>query len=209
MSWYRRYARFAMFFAIMIVATGALFAIGAKIVPAVLGGFDLGAIAFLGATLWALSDDEADEMRKRAAENEPDQYILQIVAAVIIVVIVTAVGFELTSGSGRSLALAGGTLLLAWLFGNVLYAIHYAHSYYLDDGKGGDCGGLEFPGEDEPVYWDFAYFSFVLGMTFQVSDVEIKRTGLRRTALIHSLIAFLFNLGVIALTVSLVGNLIK
>ena len=209
MSWYRRYARFAMFFVLMIVATGVIYALTGKIVPAVLGGFDLGAVAFLGATLWSLSDDKVDEMRKRAAENEPDQYILQIVAGVIVLVVITAVGFELTSGSGRSLALAGSTLLLAWLFGNLLYAIHYAHSYYLDDGSGQDCGGLEFPGDDDPVYWDFAYFAFVLGMTFQVSDVQIKRMPLRRTALIHSLIAFLFNLGVIALTVSLVGNLIK
>ena len=209
MSWYRRYARFAAFFVILIVATGVLFAIGGKFVPAVLGGFDLGALTFIGATLWSLADDKVEEMRKRAAENEPDQHILQIVAAVILVVVITAVGFELTSGSGRSLALAGGTLLLAWLFGNLLYAIHYAHSYYLSDDKGGDCGGLEFPGDEEPTYWAFAYFAFVLGMTFQVSDVQITVNRLRRAALIHSLIAFLFNLGVIALTVSLVGNLIK
>ncbi len=77
------------------------------------------------------------------------------------------------------------------------------------DGEKQDTGGLQFPGDEMPLYSDFAYFSFVLGMTFQVSDVVITSRGLRRFALYHALAAFLFNIIVVALSVSLIGNLLQ
>lgn len=200
----RRYARFALFFSVFAAGTAAL-AWRTKLAPATLGGFDLGVATFLIAFIASLGGEGADDMRRRAAENEPDHLILLLIAAVVAAVVVVAVGFELTTPGGGNLALAGGTLFAAWVFGNMLFALHYAHAYYLNDGKR-DRGGLDFPGDGDPTYWDFAYFAFVLGMTFQVSDVSITSRTLRRVALIHSLIAFWFNLAVIALTVSLVGQ---
>jgi len=202
-----RYWRFVLFFVVFAATTAGL-APYFDVVPALLGGFDIAVLAFIIAFAWSLGGQQAEDMRRRAAANEPDQLILLLIAAVIVAVAIVAVGFELTAPGGGSLALAAATLFATWLFGNLLFTIHYAHAYYLDDG-GHDRGGLDFPGDADPQYWDFAYYAFVLGMTFQVSDVSITSPALRRVALIHSLIAFWFNLAVIALTVSLVSQTLK
>ncbi len=100
--------------------------------------------------------------------------------------------------------LATCSLLLAWLFLNTIFAVHYAHEFYGD--SGGKHSGLDFPGTKEPDYWDFIYFAFVIGMTFQVSDVQISERKIRRVALVHALIAFFFNVIVIALSVNIVAG---
>ncbi len=207
MNLIRRYARFALFFAVSIVATGVALLWMAPI-PATLVGFDIGAIVFMVAVAWSLSDDEAEEMRQRAAENEPDQGILVIIGLFIAGAVAGAVGYETMSMKGPEVALSIVTLVLSWVFANLLFALHYAHSWYLGDGRGKDRQGIDFPGKQQPRYWDFVYFSFVLGMTFQVSDVAITATGIRKVALVQSLVSFWFNLGVLALTVSVVGNLL-
>ena len=207
MSFIKRYARFALFVTVFVVATAVL-AMMMKIVPALLGGFDIAAVVFVVALIRTFSDDKPEEMRRRSTENEPDQHILSLLGALVFLIVVVAVGFELAESQGRDLTLSAVTLLLAWSFGNILFALHYAHSYYLGDTGGKARGGLEFPGKTPPVYWDFAYYAFVLGMTFQVSDVQITSMRLRRLALLHGLIAFIFNIGVIALTVSLIGNML-
>jgi len=93
------------------------------------------------------------------------------------------------------------TLALAWLFSNSVYALHYAHLFY----RSGSKGGLEFKGEAVPDYGDFVYFAFTLGMTFQTSDVTITSRAMRRAVVLHCLAAFLFNLGVIAFTINVLG----
>jgi uncharacterized membrane protein len=122
-------------------------------------------------------------------------------------VALAALGNELhAAGSGGVLALVVGVLsvILSWLFLNVMFAIHYAHGYY---GNFGDQHtGLEFPDTPKPDYWDFAYFSIVIGMTFQVSDVQITSNYLRRVVLLHSVIAFFFNVFIIAITVNIVAG---
>ena len=89
--------------------------------------------------------------------------------------------------------------------------MHYAHAYYCDhgdDNDGYEGSGLRFPGEKAPDFLDFAYFSFVIGMTFQVSDVEISSRRIRRLALVHGLLSFLFNTLILALSINLVSGLI-
>ncbi len=97
------------------------------------------------------------------------------------------------------------TLFLSWLFTNSVFALHYAHLYYLAN-EAGDRGGLAFPNTSEPSYWDFAYFSFTLGMTFQTSDVAITGSHMRKVVLTQSTAAFVFNIGVIAFTVNTIGQ---
>lgn len=106
-------------------------------------------------------------------------------------------------------ALVTVTLLLSWLMTHTVFALRYAHEYYsrTPDVAKVD-GGLEFPGSLSPDYWDFAYFSFVLGMTFQVSDVQITSRKLRRLATAHGLLAFLFNTVIVALTVNIAASLL-
>jgi uncharacterized membrane protein len=104
-------------------------------------------------------------------------------------------------------AIAG--ILFSWSMVHTMFAFHYAHIFYDDDEDKVEkqAGGLEFPEEPEPDYLDFAYFSFVIGMTFQVSDVEISDRKLRRIALLHGLLAFGLNTFVVALTINLVAGL--
>jgi uncharacterized membrane protein len=103
------------------------------------------------------------------------------------------------------LALLIGTLATAWIFSNLIYALHYAHLFYSDE-NGGDAGGIEFPKTPEPDYWDFIYFAFCLGMTFQTSDTDITSGLVRRVVTLHSLEAFVFNLGVIAFSINVLGS---
>ena len=106
------------------------------------------------------------------------------------------------------LAITG--MLVSWAMVHTIFAFHYAHLYYhneKDDTPARDA--LNFPNEKKPDYLDFAYFSFVIGMTFQVSDVEIASRRLRRTALMHGLLSFALNTFVVALTVNMVAGLKK
>ena len=97
------------------------------------------------------------------------------------------------------------TLALAWLFANMVFTLHYAHLYYLQkDGR--DQRGIEVPGVHEPGYWDFLYFAFTLGMTFQTSDVTISGPHMRRVVLGHCMAAFIFNMGILAFTVNAIGG---
>ena len=107
-------------------------------------------------------------------------------------------------------AIAG--MLLSWIMVHTVFTFHYAHMYYdVPDGSSSKKikGGLNFPDEDEPDYIDFAYFSFVIGCTFQVSDVEISSRKIRRMALLHGLLSFGLNTFVVALTINLVAGLKK
>ena len=104
-----------------------------------------------------------------------------------------------------SLTLAVATILLSWTFIHVIFALHYAHEYY---GEGAKGGGLSFPGDDRPDYWDFVYFSFVIGMTFQVSDVQVTSKLLRRIVVAHGVLSFFFSVTILALAVNLAAGLV-
>jgi len=97
------------------------------------------------------------------------------------------------------------SVVLSWLFMNTTFALHYAHGYYGDDGH--LQGGLDFPCTPKPDYWDFVYFSFVVGMCFQVSDVTVSGRHMRHVTLLHSVVAFFFNVFILAISVSVVGGL--
>ncbi len=117
-----------------------------------------------------------------------------------------------TSNNGFFLPVSISGMLLSWAMVHTLFAFHYAHEYYDDDKNDSSkcAGGLDFPGnETKPDYIDFAYFSFVIGCTFQVSDVEISSRKIRRLAFLHQIISFLLNTFVVALTINLIAGLSK
>lgn len=178
---------------------------------AFLAGFILAAMSFALALPWRRRARQSQALRQTAARDDAGRALILLVSILLAGVVLAAVGLELPRArDGAALALAVGALLSAWLFGNLAAALHYAHVYYDVDGTTGqDRGGLAFPGTPDPEFPDFCYFAFVLGMTFQVSDVAITDTGLRRLATVHGIVAFLFNVGVIALSVSLVGAAIS
>ena len=102
-------------------------------------------------------------------------------------------------------------MLFSWIMVHTIFGFHYAHLYYGDDtkGSGKHAEGLEFPGEKRPDYIDFAYFSFVIGMTFQVSDTAVTSRSIRRLVLLHGMLSFGLNTFVVALTINLVAGLLK
>jgi len=104
------------------------------------------------------------------------------------------------------LVLAAVTILLSWAFTHTIFALHYAHEYY--DEKTHKGGGLNFPGEEAPDYWDFMYFSFVIGMTSQVSDVAVASSALRRQVAVHGVVSFIFNVTLLALMVNIAAGAI-
>ncbi len=172
-------------------------------------GFDFAAAAFLVSLLPLLRRFGTEEMRRHSAENDANRLVILILSTVMAAVVMAAISGELSAArAGDHLAMAKLllTLALAWLFANVIYALHYAHIHYIGTGEpGGHRGGIEFPGTRSPDYRDFAYFAFTLGMTFQTSDVQITAPAVRHLALIHSLGAFVFNIGVIAFTINALG----
>ena len=104
------------------------------------------------------------------------------------------------------------SVVVSWWLVHTIFSMRYAHMFYSTnpDGAGKKpLGGLDFPGGEEPDYLDFVYFSFVLGTTFQVSDVEISSRRIRRLALIHGLIAFAFNTAILALSINVVSGLVS
>jgi uncharacterized membrane protein len=119
-----------------------------------------------------------------------------------------AIFFQLSSTPAHhrflNLEFAMGTILLSWSFIQVIFAFHYAHEFYAEHRW--EAGGLGFPGEEAPDYWDFLYFAFVIGMTSQVSDVTVKSKLMRRTVMAHGLLSFVFNFALLALAINLAAS---
>lgn len=172
----------------------------------IMAAFD-GAAALFLLTLAPLLGARPRTIRIHARGNDANRALLLGVSVIVTLVILVAVASEIRAKSSTiTVALVVATLALAWLFSNVVFALHYAHLFYLGNDEGSDRGGIDFPGTGEPDYWDFAYFSFTLGMTFQTSDVDISSPMVRRVVLGQSIAAFIFNIGVLAFTINILGS---
>jgi uncharacterized membrane protein len=204
--------RFLLFLALLVGGYFAYRAVWptAKWSDAAAMAFDAAAIVFLGSLIPLLRDSDADTIRDHAAKNNANRPLILVVTTFLTFVAMAAISGELQdAGSGEWPAVVKlvATLFLIWLFANSIYALHYAHAYYTrSDETDGDARGIEFPGTKTPGYDDFLYFSCTLGMTFQTSDTDITAAGIRRIALLHSFAAFIFNIGVIAFTINVLGG---
>ena len=192
---------------IFIITSALLVAGGLRPTIAILLGFDLGALVFLGILARMFNQASPTSMRSQAREQDTGRWGVLWSGVVLSTVVLVALSNELHAAkAGGALAIGVGALsvVLSWLFLNTMFAMHYAHGFYGDFGD--KHSGLDFPDTAEPDYWDFAYFAIVIGMTFQVSDVQITSRYLRRVALLHSVIAFFFNVFIIAITVNIVAG---
>lgn len=152
-------------------------------------------------------------MRKRAAYEDEGVFVIFLMAVAAVVVCELAI-FDLIHnealGKQLRVILAVVTVLLAWLTMHTIAAVHYAHLYYAratdPDDEDGDAGGLQFPGTPVPDFSDFLYFSFVIGMTAQVSDVQVTNRRMRRVTLGHGILSFLFNTVLLALAVNVAAS---
>jgi uncharacterized membrane protein len=171
-----------------------------------MAAFDIASLLFLLSCIPLLSTREARVIREHAAQNDANRIGLLFVTGIVMAVLLTAIGAEAIGHNPEPFTkgLIIVTLALAWLFSNMVYALHYAHLVYVKPDLG--CVGLEFPRTTHPVYWDFVYFSFTCGMAFATSDVQVTETHMRKTVAIHSLAAFAFNIGVLAFTINVLGS---
>jgi len=145
-----------------------------------------------------------DQIRRHALIQDDGRFLILIFTAVAAFASLAAIVLELGMApkGAPQLALAMVTIALSWTMIHTTFALHYAHDYYRDS----KAGGLAFPGDDKPDYWDFVYFSFVIGMTAQVSDVGITDKMIRRTATAHGVVSFIFNTALLALMVNIAAS---
>jgi uncharacterized membrane protein len=198
--------RFLAFVAVLIVAAfpASLWLHGIWL--GIIAAFDVAALVFLISTAPLLRITDAGRIEALASENDANRTFLLVLTLLVTAVLLIAVGAETVGrhpGSGAK-ALIIVTLIVAWLFSNSVYALHYAHMAYVKPGYG--CAGFHFPGTPEPLYWDFIYFAFTCGMAFATSDVEVTDQGIRKVVTFHCLAAFAFNIGVLAFTVNLLAS---
>lgn len=155
------------------------------------------------------------QIRKQAAQDDPSRIIIFIIVLVCSGASMLAIILLLTekneTGIERAwhVPLALGGMILSWLTVHTVFTARYAHMFYGNRKNDDDVhhGGLDFPDDPHPDFIDFAYFSFVIGMTFQVSDVEISSKKIRRLALLHGLISFIYNTIIVALTINIIAGL--
>lgn len=197
------HGRFLLFLALLAGVSGAALSVLPPALALVLG-FDVAVLGFVLTVLPLWRTDRPDAARARSARDDGGRVLLPVTAAVILAVVLVALGVLASGRDGLApwaLALGAGTLGLAWIFGNLVMAFHYAHLWY-DPGPGGDAGGIDFPGEPAPVLADFVYLAFVIGMTAKVADTAVTSRRMRRVVTVHGFLAFAFNLGVLALAIN-------
>jgi len=212
-------ARFARLHVRLLISIIVGIIITVALVPAdwrtptrLLTGWDVGAGLYLVLVYWVVAHDTVKEIRSRAAIQDEGAFALLLLtgAAAIasLIALVAEVAATPTGEAWDKLAVGMFTIVLSWLFMHTIYALHYAHEYYGERGDG-QIGGLKFPGTQAPDYWDFLYFSLVVAMTCQVSDVAITSKVIRRVVTIHGVLSFFFNLAILALTINMISNLVK
>jgi uncharacterized membrane protein len=208
---YRLHAKLALAALVGVAVAAAMLALNLPNVMRLLIGWNVGIVVYLVLTYAMMRRASVATIRKRASSQDEGAraiLLLSIVATFAgLGAVVFALGGAKQAGAAPAIVLAVCTILLSWAFVHTIFSFHYAHEYY-GEGRDGKIGGLEFPGDTQPDYRDFLYFSLVIGMTSQVSDVPITSKVIRRIAALHGVLSFFFNLVVLALTVNMVANLI-
>jgi uncharacterized membrane protein len=179
-----------------------------------LATYDTFAFAILGLIWVTVTLTPQDEIRAVAQRQDVGRTVIFIFVIIVACAALFAVAFLIRSGKPEEqhlsihLLLALATIVLSWLLMHAVFGLRYAHRFYDDSAIEAEkhAGGLKFPEEDLPDYRDFAYFSFVIGMTCQVSDVDVTSREMRRLALLHGILSFGFNTVILALTINTVSS---
>ena len=173
-------------------------------------------ISFLGLSWWLMLNATPDSMRRHAQQEDAGRLMILSLITAAACASLSAIGFILHDKGVNNqllvlhLALSVTTIVGSWLLVHTIFASHYAHAYYKTGKSLNECkeDGLDFPGDIEPDYWDFLYFSFVIGMTSQTSDVEVTSRQIRRLSLLHGVLSFFFNTTIVAMTINIIAGLI-
>src|ERR1700752_2800350 len=180
-----------------------------RLVTRALVGWDLFAAIYLVLAYVMMYRCDQSHIKSSSRLQDDGRILILIVTQLGALASIAAIVFELgaTKKSVPGLSLAVVTIALSWTLVHTTFALHYAHGCY----RGSKPGGLQFPSgdtHDHADYWDFVYFSFVIGMTAQVSDVGITDKIIRRTATVHGIISFVFNTALLALMVNIAASAI-
>jgi uncharacterized membrane protein len=172
-------------------------------------GWDVFTVLYLVLAYIMMLRCDVAHIHRSAILQDDGRFLILMITTLGALASLAAIVLELGASKGNpaGLALAIVTIVLSWGMVHTAFALHYAHDFY----RGKKPGGLQFPSGDahaEADYWDFVYFSFVIGMTAQVSDVGITDKIIRRTATVHGIISFVFNTALIALMVNIAGSAI-
>jgi uncharacterized membrane protein len=200
----RTFVSIAVGIAACLVLPGSL-----RLVTRLLIGWDVFIALYLVLVCIMMMRCGLAHIRRNAILQDDGRFLILLVTAAGAFASIAAIVFELGSGhrGPPELGFATATIALSWVAVHTVFALHYAHEFY----RGTKPGGLDFPKghEDEaPDYWDFVYFSFVIGMTAQVSDVGVTDKIIRRTATAHGIISFVYNTALVALMVNIAASAI-
>ncbi len=176
-------------------------------------GWDIFSVCMIIMTWITFFITSAKQIRIQSKVQDPNRSIIFIIilictlASFLTVLLLIVTKKDGDDGASWRLPIAVAGMLFSWILIHTTFTLRYAHIFYGDHKTNPNthAGGLEFPGDELPDYLDFAYFSFVLGMTFQVSDVQITSKRFRRLALLHGLISFIFDTTMIALTINILA----
>jgi uncharacterized membrane protein len=192
------------------LVSGALAAVLISWELAVLVGWDTMSVVVLSVSWWIIRTFDSHDTAVRAKIEDPSRAVTDLVLVSASVTSLVGVGFALFEASGTSggaLLLVGVlavlTVTLSWLLIHTVYTVRYADLYYSSN------GGIDFPGGRQPAYSDFAYLAFTIGMTYQVSDTSLVSQTIRRAALRHALLSYLFGVAIIATTINVVASLLR
>jgi uncharacterized membrane protein len=196
-----------------VVALLPLYAEQVRGVTRVLVGWDIGVALYLILAFWMIATSDVARIHRQSLAEDEGSFAILVLTIVSAAASVGAVfGWLEYATRAETFTTPGllfllATIMLSWTFIHTMFALHYAHEYYAEHGKSG--GGLIFPRDHEPDYWDFVYLAFSIGTATSVSDVEVTSKRIRRTVTLHGIVAFFFNVTVIALTVGLVGDAVQ
>lgn len=205
------YARPRTFISIVLgIAVYLLLPTSLRPVTRALVGWDGFAGFYLSLVYFMMWKSEHRNVKRNAILQDDGRFLILLVTALGAFASIAAIVFELDAKDRDTtqLGLATLTIALSWAVVHTAFALHYAHEYY----RGAKPGGLQFPSgdkQDHADYWDFVYFSFVIGMTAQVSDVGITDKTIRRTATVHGIISFVYNTALVALMVNIAASAIS
>lgn len=187
--------------------------VATQIVTRMIIGWNVGAGIYLALALRMMFHSSHDRMRKRALQQDEGRLLILALVVTAAIASLAAIVCELAVAKdihGRiryeHIALAAMTLLSSWAFTQLMFALHYAHDYYAADLRGFP-GGLDFPGGHAPDYGDFLYFACVIGTSGQTADISFTTRTMRRTGLVHCVLAFFFNATLLALMINIASSL--
>ncbi len=183
-----------------------------RIATKLLVGWDVGVGLYLILAFALMARSDVHRLKRRAANQDEGNLAILFLTVAAALASLGAIFAELGTAAGQTrqpgqLVLATATVVISWAFIHSIFALHYAHEFY-GEGRDHQIGGMSFPDDAEPDYWDFTYFAFTIGMCAQVSDVTVSSKSIRRTVLTHSVISFLFNAALLALTVNIAASAI-